>query len=75
MSDYLEKVKKVKRSNEKSWLGIEGVMAVGIGKISDGTIGIIISVKENKLKYCAQIPEKVDDISIELKESGELKAF
>ena len=38
MSEYLEKVKKVKRNNEKTWLAMEGVTAVGIGKISDGEL-------------------------------------
>ena len=75
MTDYLEKVKEVKRNNEKNWLAMEGVMAVGIGKIADGNLGIIISVKENIAKFRAQIPEKVEDIAIEIKETGEIKAY
>jgi hypothetical protein len=71
----INKIKKIKIKHEKSWLSIEGVVAVGIGNTSKGTLGIIISVRGNSGKYRGHIPESIENIPIDIKITGDLKAF
>ncbi|MBA7548282.1 hypothetical protein ES705_40733 [subsurface metagenome] len=75
MPDQIEKIKDIKKKYEKTWLAIEGVVAVGIGKTSDGNLGIIVSVKENGRKYKQQIVHNIEGVLIEIQETGEIKAF
>ena len=75
MSDQIERIREIKRKYEKNWLAIEGVVAVGIGRTSDGSMGLIISVKENASKIRKQIPPKIDEVLIEIQETGEIKAL
>ncbi len=75
MSDQIEKIKAVKLKYEKSWLTLEGVIAVGIGKTAAGKTGIIVSVKEDVKKYRRKIADEIEGIPIEIQETGEIKAF
>jgi hypothetical protein len=75
MSVQIEKIREIKRKNEKAWLAMEGVVAVGIGKTSDGSLGLIISVKEDSNKFRPQIPPKIEEVPIEIQETGEIKAL
>jgi len=75
MSDQIEKIKIIKKKFEKTWLALEGVVAVGIGKTSDGNLGIIVSVKEHDKKYKQQIPSNIEGVLIEIQETGEITAL
>jgi hypothetical protein len=75
MSEEVERIKNIKLANEKRWLAIEGVVAVGIGTTSSGTAGLIISVKERTPNIRKQIPLHIDDIDIEIRETGEIRAL
>ncbi|HDL79026.1 MAG TPA: hypothetical protein ENH09_05585 [Bacteroidetes bacterium] len=74
-NDPLLKIKEVKKKYEKKWLAFEGVVGVGIGKTSDGSPGLIISVKENGDKFRGKIPSKIKGIAIEIRVTGEFKAL
>ena len=75
MLDSIKKIKKIKQKHEKKWLKIDGVVAVGIGNLSDGGPGIIVSVKKNIGGIRKQIPETVQGIGVEIQETGEMKAL
>jgi hypothetical protein len=75
MTNQIEKIKSIKNKYEKSWLALEGVVAVGIGKTSDKKFAIIISVKEDIKKLKLQIADNIDGIPIEIQETGDIKAF
>lgn len=74
MNDQIKRATEVKQRHEEKWLGISGVTAVGIGKISN-RIGIIISVDHNKELIQTQIPLQVEGIPVRIKLTGKLKAF
>ena len=73
--DEIEKIKIIKRKYEKSWFAIKGVVGSGIGITSDGSTGLIISVKENAGKIRSQIPSQIEEVRIEIQETGEMKAL
>ena len=75
MRDSLKRIKKIKQKHEKKWLQIEGVVAIGIGNLSDGAPGIIVSVKKNAREIRKQIPETVQGVGVEIQETGEMKAL
>ncbi|MDZ7691204.1 MAG: hypothetical protein U5K69_08750 [Balneolaceae bacterium] len=56
MSESTEKARRVKKENEKNWLSVNGVTAVGVGLIGEGEIGIIISVSEDEQKMRKRFP-------------------
>jgi hypothetical protein len=74
MSNDMQKIREVKRQQEKNWMAIDGVVAVGIGQTSGGEAGIIISVSKNLSDIRSQIPGKVRGIPIEINETGEIIA-
>ena len=75
MTDPLDKIRRIKARNEKDWLRIEEVVAVGIGKTSEGSTGLIVSVKENAGVIREKIPARIEDVVIEIQETGEIKAL
>jgi len=75
MSDQIEKIRAVKLKYEKSWMALEGIVAVGIGKTSAGKTGIIVSVKEDVKKYRRKIADEIEGVPVEIQETGEIKAF
>ena len=75
MNDPLEKIRQIKRMHESSWLGIEGVVAVGIGITTSGEPGIVISTKVSPSQLQQVIPTNIEGIAIEVRQSGEIKAF
>jgi hypothetical protein len=75
MSDLTLRAQAVKRDNEKSWLALHSVVAVGIGKTADGSLGIIVSVAERPDEIRRLIPEMIDGIPIEVVATGRLRAL
>lgn len=75
MDEKLEKARQVKRAHEKEWLAIEGVVAIGIGIVQNGEPGIVISTKVAPSAMPRAIPEIVDDVHIEVRQSGEITAL
>jgi hypothetical protein len=75
MPEDIGKIKEIKSRHEKDWLAIEGVVAVGIGTTSDGSIGLIISVKEDSYKIRELIPEQIEEVLVEIQETGEIRAL
>jgi len=71
----IEKISRIKNENAKKWLALDGVIAIGIGKVSSGKPGLIISVKNNIEKVRVEIPDKIDDVIIEIQKSGPITAF
>ncbi len=72
--EQMAKVKAIKKQYEKSWFAIAGVVAVGIGTTTAGTVGIIISVKENSDEIHRRIPATIEGVEIEIQKTGEIKA-
>lgn len=75
MSEEIERIKSIKLANEKRWLAIDGVVAVGIGTTSSGKTGLIVSVKERTPSIRKHIPLHVDDVDIEIRETGKIRAL
>jgi len=71
----LQAVRKVKNKYEKKWLVIPQVQAVGIGRLQNGQLGIIISVKKISPGLQRQIPFQIHGVPIELKESRTFEAL
>ncbi len=73
-AEDLERIKSIKRANEKRWLAIDGVVAVGIGTTSSGSACLVVSVKENVAGIRKLIPYRVENVEVEIRETGEFKA-
>lgn len=71
----LEQIKKIKKKYEAKWLKLPSVIAVGIGVLDGGTMGIIVSVTGPDDHIRAVIPEEIDGVSIEIRLSGPIKAL
>ena len=68
-----QKVKEIKQQFERQWLAMDGVVAVGIGKI-DNQAGIIISVSKNPDKVREQFGNRVKGVPVKVQKTGEFKA-
>jgi hypothetical protein len=65
----------VKAKHERSWRAIDGVVAVGVGRTSDGTIGVVISVREMTTEVREKIPARIEGVPIEVAVTGEIRAL
>jgi len=65
---------KVKRKNEKKWLRLKGVVAVGIGRIEDKP-GIIVSVENDAWLSQNKIPSIIDNVPIKVQITGRIEAL
>ncbi|HXG00496.1 MAG TPA: hypothetical protein VNL69_06910 [Bacteroidota bacterium] len=74
-TSQIQRVQELKRRYESEWLKLDGVVAVGIGTVSSGAIGLIVSVRAHADAVRARIPERLDDVEIEVRETGELRAL
>jgi hypothetical protein len=72
--ETLEKARKVKRQHERRWLDLEGVVAVGVGSLADGGPGIVVSVQAPAGRLRRRIPEAVEGVRIEVRETGPIRA-
>ncbi|MBN1798064.1 MAG: hypothetical protein JW822_05790 [Spirochaetales bacterium] len=75
MDTTIENIKKIKRRYEKKWLSQKGVVSVGIGILSSGGTGIIVAYTDNLSRLEQQIPRQINDVSIELRKTDEIKAL
>jgi hypothetical protein len=75
MTNQLDNIKNIKRKHENKWLALPDVVGVGIGKTSSGETGIIVSVKELSERVQRKIPAKVESIAVEIRVTGEIRAF
>ncbi len=69
MLKHVQKVMDIKHSHEENWLNMEGVVAVGVGKVK-GDAGIIVSVDRNHQIIRNQIPLLIDGIRIDVRHTG-----
>ena len=74
MSDQTKIALKVKKNNEKKWLRLKGVVAVGIGRIEDKP-GIIISVENNSNISNLKIPALIENVPIKVQSVGRIEAL
>lgn len=74
-ADAMAKARQVKTQYQNEWLGLKGVVGVGLGETADGRPGIIISVQENPAGIRQQIPTTLEGVPIEVRESGEFRAL
>jgi hypothetical protein len=63
----------VKRACEADWLAVPGVVAVGVGTLADGRIGVVISVAGDGAR--ARIPAEVDGVPVEVAVTGTPRAL
>ena len=75
MTEDQQKIREVKRKYETEWLSIKGVVGIGIGTLSDDSIGIIVSVIKLEKNIQEKIPAEIEDIKVEVQETGEFKAL
>ena len=82
-SPSFERIKAVKRANERMLLSKPNVVGVGIGyRIERGlqtdTVAIVVMVRRklpaNQLKSDELIPAMIEDIPVDVQETGELRA-
>lgn len=75
MDQQIEAIRRVKDRHEKRWLGVEGVVGVGIGTTAGGSVGLIVSVKTDAARVRSQIPTQIEGVDVEIRESGEFRAL
>jgi len=75
MTEDQQKIREVKRKYEREWLSINGVVGVGIGILTDKNLGIMISVTKVDEQIRKKIPDEVEGIKLEIRETGEFKAL
>lgn len=75
MSENMEKIRSIKSTNERGWMALPGVVAVGIGLVSGGKPGIVVSVANNLNEIRSKIPTVVEGIPVEVQETGEIRAL
>jgi len=69
-----DKIKRVKRRYEKKWLAHPAAVGIGIGKLSSGRMGIIISVLKIDTDVINFFPDSIDDVPIELQVTDIIQA-
>lgn len=74
MKDPMKTALKVKRKNEKKWLRLKGVVAVGIGRIENNP-GIIVSVENDAWLAQNKIPSIIDNVQVKIQTVGRIKAL
>lgn len=74
MNDLMKTALKVKQDNEKKWLRLKGVVAVGIGSIENKP-GIVISVENDAWLSQNKIPSVIDNVPIAVQTAGRIEAF
>jgi len=74
MRDPMKIALTIKRKNEKKWLRLKGVVAVGIGRIEDKP-GIVISVENDAWLSQNKIPSTIDNVPIKVQTVGRIEAF
>ena len=74
MTDPMKIALKVKRNNEKKWLCLKGVVAVGIGRIEEKP-GIIVSVENDAWLTQNKIPSLVNNVPIKVQIVGRIEAL
>jgi hypothetical protein len=72
--DHMQHVLIVKQKNEKKWLRLKGVVAIGIGRIENKP-GIVISVENDAWLSQNKIPSVIDDVPIKIQSVGKIEAF
>lgn len=75
MLNDMERISEIKHTYENQWMALDGVVAVGIGLTSEDKAGIIVSVAGNINKIRESLPECIDGIPVEIKESGTIEAL
>ena len=75
MKADIEKIKIIKKRCEQEWKGLPQVISIGIGQVSAETIGIIVQVLEITDEVRRLIPEKVEDIPVELRIGKPIRAL
>jgi hypothetical protein len=73
MADPLEKARDQKRNHEAQWLGIDGVVAVGISQPDGGTPVIVVSVEADTIDIRRAIPDEVDGVPIQIRVTGPIR--
>lgn len=74
-SEEIERITTIKRTHEKRWLAIDGVVAIGIGTTTSGRTGLIVSVEEGASRIRRQIPNRIEDTEVEIQVTGSMKAL
>ncbi len=74
MKDPMKIALKVKRKNEKKWLRLKGVVAVGIGRIEEKP-GIIVSVENNSDIPNIKIPALIEHVPIKIQSVGRIETL
>lgn len=75
MVENQQTIREIKKKYEQQWLAIKEVVGVGIGTLENKEIGIIISVIKLDDTIRKKIPNEVEGVKIEIRESGEFKAL
>jgi hypothetical protein len=70
-----QKIREVKKKYEEEWLSIKEIVGIGIGTLSDENIGIVISVIRLEKGIQEKIPDQIEGVKIEIRETGEFKAL
>ena len=68
----MNQVLQVKRRYEKTWLAIDGVVAVGIGSTADNRTAIVVSVTDTVARLRTRIPQAVEGVPVEVRTTGPL---
>lgn len=74
MALTMDKIRRLKQAYEEDWMAIDGVVAVGVGLTSQGSPGIIVSISRNLEEIRDKIPSSVEDVPVEIIQSGEIFA-
>ena len=69
-----EKIKQIKRQREKEWMAHPATVSVGIGKLSSGRMGIIISVLKIDTDVIAFFPDYIEGVPLELRVTKKIRA-
>lgn len=72
MNNIQAKALRIKRQYQMEWLSLEGVTAVGLGQIGE-SMGIIISMEDEKHKKQTLIPTEIEGIPIKVEVSGPVR--
>ena len=75
MQKTLDHIRNIKKQYEKEWLSYPEVVGVGIGQLSDGQTGIIISLKKLDAKVKQKFPGSVQGVNLGFELTGEIKAL
>ena len=71
----IEQATEIKRKNSAFFLGLPGVVGVGVTEDAPGSYGLILHVDSDDPEVLKSIPKEIEGCSVKIERSGRYQKF